>query len=52
MYVFADARAFVLLLTFENVAARDAYLPHPDHQRVKEVFLPLIEKIVILDFEV
>jgi hypothetical protein len=40
------------VMTFTDAAARDAYLSHPDHERVKVTFLPLIEKIVILDFEV
>lgn len=40
------------VMTFVDAAARDAYLTHPEHQRVKETFLPMIEKIVILDFEV
>ena len=28
---------------FVNAAARDAYLPHPEHQRVVEMLLPLLE---------
>lgn len=40
------------VMTFVDAAARDAYLPHPDHERVKVTFLPLIESIVVLDFEV
>ena len=40
------------VMTFTDAAARDAYLPHPDHERAKQTFLPLIDKIVILDFEV
>lgn len=43
--------AFVM--TFTDAAARDAYLPHPDHQRVvNETISPLVEKVVVLDFEV
>ena len=30
-------------MTFQDVAARDAYLPHPEHQRVVEQLLPLLE---------
>ena len=30
-------------MTFEDAAARDAYLPHPDHQQVVERLLPLLE---------
>jgi hypothetical protein len=35
----------VYLLTFENAAARDAYLPHPDHNKFGE----LLGKVNILD---
>lgn len=30
-------------MTFRDGAARDAYLPHPEHQRVVERLLPLLE---------
>ena len=40
------------VMTFTDAAARDAYLPHPDHERVKATVLPLIEEVVIFDFEV
>ncbi|MEB3259385.1 MAG: Dabb family protein, partial [Cyanobacteriota bacterium] len=30
-------------MTFRDRAARDAYLPHPAHQRVVELLLPLLE---------
>lgn len=30
-------------MTFQDEAARDAYLPHPAHQRVVETLLPLLE---------
>ena len=40
------------VMTFTDAAARDAYIPHPDHERVKTMVIPLIEDIVILDFEV
>ncbi len=40
------------IMTFTDAAARDAYLPHPDHERFKEIALPLIETVAIVDFEV
>jgi len=40
------------VMTFTDAAARDAYLPHPEHERVKTAVLPLIEDLVILYFEV
>jgi len=30
-------------MTFTDAAARDAYLPHPEHQRVVEQLSPLLE---------
>ena len=30
-------------MTFADAAARDAYLPHPEHQRMVEKLLPLLE---------
>lgn len=39
------------IMTFESSAARDAYLPHPEHERVKAVVVPHIERVVVFDFE-
>src|SRR5213593_4143997 len=40
------------IMTFKDAAARDAYLPHPEHQRVKAQVLPYVEAVIIFDFEV
>ena len=40
------------VMTFEDIAARDAYLPHPDHERVKASVLPFIESVLVFDFEI
>jgi len=40
------------IMTFESAAARDAYLPHPVHEEVKEVVVPRLERLVVFDFEV
>ncbi|MEO7299568.1 MAG: Dabb family protein [Verrucomicrobiota bacterium] len=40
------------IMTFTDSAARDAYLPHPEHQRVKDLILPLADSVVIFDFEI
>lgn len=39
------------LMTFESVEARNHYLPHPEHERVKQEILPLIEDLIAFDFE-
>lgn len=39
------------LMTFRDAACRDAYLPHPEHEKVKAVVLANIVKAVAFDFE-
>ena len=42
------------LLTFENAAARDAYLPHPEHKKFGELLgkLGVLEEPFVIDFQV
>ena len=40
------------VMTFTDAGARDAYLPHPDHEKVKASVLPLVEEVLVFDFEV
>jgi len=42
----------VYLLTFENVAARDAYLPHPEHKNFGALLgrLGVLEEPFVVDF--
>ena len=40
-----------LLVTFSDAAARNHYLTHPDHERIKREFLPLVDNAVAFDFE-
>jgi hypothetical protein len=39
-------------MTFQSAAARDAYLPHPAHEEVKQAILPCIDEVIAFDFEV
>ncbi len=39
------------VMTFDSPEARDAYLPHPEHERVKSKIAPLVESVVAFDFE-
>ncbi len=39
------------IMTFVDSAARDAYLPHPDHEIVKQSILPLVDGVCAFDFE-
>ena len=42
----------VYLITFENAAARDAYLPHPDHQAFGELLggSGIFEDVFVVDY--
>jgi hypothetical protein len=43
------------VMTFKSAKARDAYLPHPEHEKVKKKVLALLEGglagVVAFDFE-
>ncbi|MBD2387296.1 Dabb family protein [Cylindrospermum sp. FACHB-282] len=39
------------LMTFVSVEARDVYLPHPEHERVKAELNPCIEAVLVFDFD-
>lgn len=39
------------LMTFESVDARDTYLSHPEHERVKAELLLHIDSVLAFDFE-
>lgn len=39
------------LMTFNDAAARDHYLTHPEHEKVKDAVLPFIDSVVAFDFE-
>ena len=39
-----------VLMTFANEAGRQEYLPHPEHEALKEVFIPLLEDIIVFDY--
>jgi hypothetical protein len=39
------------VMTFENEAARDAYLPHPDHKAVSaETIRPIVDDVLVFDY--
>ena len=41
-----------VFMTFVDEAGREAYLPHPEHDRLRAVFSPLLDDIVVFDYEV
>jgi hypothetical protein len=40
------------IMTFDSASARDVYLPHPEHERVKAQLSPHLDGVVAFDFEV
>jgi hypothetical protein len=38
------------IMTFDSPESRDRYLPHPLHQKVKELVVPRLEQVVVFDF--
>ncbi len=40
------------IMTFESPEARDRYLPHPIHERVKDIVVPRLERVIVFDFNV
>ena len=40
------------IMTFESPEFRDAYLPHPIHEQVKELVIPCLGRVIVFDFNV
>jgi hypothetical protein len=38
------------IMTFDSPESREAYLPHPVHEKVKELIIPRLERVVVFDF--
>lgn len=47
-----DGFSHGFIMTFESPQSRDQYLPHPEHERVKEIFVPCLERVIVFDFNV
>ena len=47
----ADGFTHCRCMTFESVAARDAYLPHPVHQAAVQFVVPKLERFIVMDHE-
>lgn len=41
-----------ILMTFEDEAARQRYLPHPVHEELKTSFITVLRDIIVLDYTV
>jgi hypothetical protein len=40
-----------VLMTFSNEEGRQNYLPHPEHEALKKVFNPILEDIIVFDYQ-
>ena len=40
------------IMTFDSPESRDAYLPHPVHEEVKDIVVPRLERVIVFDFDV
>ena len=40
------------IMTFSDVTARDAYIVHPEHERLNTTATPLVDNVLVFDFEV
>ncbi|WBA09533.1 Dabb family protein [Salinivibrio kushneri] len=42
----------VIVMTFRDDAARERYLPHPEHEALKAILRPILEDIIVVDYSV
>ena len=40
----------IVQFTFEDKEAREAYLPHPEHEAIKTLCMPILEDMLIFDY--
>lgn len=40
-----------VFMTFADEQGRDNYLPHPEHEQLKAQLDPLLENIIVLDYQ-
>lgn len=41
-----------VFMTFVDEAARDAYIPHPEHEVLKAQLGPILEDIIVFDYAI
>jgi len=47
-----DGYTHGFIMTFDSPESRDAYLPHPIHENVKDLVVPKLERVAVFDFNV
>ena len=45
-----DGYTHGFIMTFDSPESREAYLPHPIHEDVKDLLVPKLERLVVFDF--
>ncbi len=45
-----DGYTHAFIMTFDSPESREAYLPHPIHEEVKDLIVPKLERLVVFDF--
>ena len=45
-----DGYTHGFIMTFDSPESREAYLPHPIHEEVKDLIAPKLERLVVFDF--
>ncbi|SHI55497.1 Stress responsive A/B Barrel Domain [Arenibacter nanhaiticus] len=49
---FNDGFTHGFIMTFDSPESREEYLPHPIHEKVKDIVIPQLERVVVFDFNV
>ena len=47
----SDGFTYSFVMLFESAAARDAYLPHPAHQRAVGLVVPKLARVIVCDHD-
>lgn len=47
-----DGYTHGFIMTFDSPESREAYLPNPIHEAVKDIVIPKLERVVVFDFNV
>jgi hypothetical protein len=42
----------VVLMNFVYKSARNNYLPHPEHDELKNLFIPILDDLIVFDYTV
>ena len=42
----------VVLMNFVDESARNNYLPHPEHDELKKLFIPILDDLIVFDYSV